>query len=71
MWRILFVLYLPLMLAPVPVGAAEKKGATKRADKAEPEMADNYEIGDLSYTLEIKVKSATKRAPAKKSNSKD
>ena len=71
MFRILFALYLPLMLAPVPAGAAQsaKKTSSKAASessKVEPatrKLADNYDT-DLSYTLEIHVKNIS---PKKKS----
>jgi len=67
MFRILFVLYLPLMLAPIPVGAASKKVERKPAIKVvEPKLADNYATADFGYTLEIKVKSTAKAAPSKK-----
>ncbi len=71
MFRILFALYLPLMLAPVPVGAVQstKKPGRKAASESVKtetsprKLADNYDT-DLSYTLEIQVKNVS---PKKKS----
>ena len=66
MLRILFALYLPLMLAPIPAGAAAKKAAVRKtASKPSLKLADNYDTKDLSYTLEIKVEAANSKTKKK------
>jgi hypothetical protein len=59
-FRILFALYLPLMLAPVPAAAAKKSSHKPAAVSPNRRLESNYSDPALTCSLEIKVKSVAK-----------